>query len=196
MPRLSCIIPVVGDVRPLESTLVSVLANRPDDCEILVVLNRPYDDPYDLKSEVRFLEANARTGYIGCANLGIRASAAPVVHLLGAGLEVTEGWADAALDRLRDPTVAAVAPIVRHSNGGRQSLTAGVAYLRGGRRTACLQLLNCTVPGDPLGPSAAAAFFRKSALLGLGGLPEELGDELADVDFAPNAECGRLAHCG
>ncbi len=180
MPRFSCIIPVVGDVRHLEATLVSVLANRPDDCELLVVLSTPYDDPYDLASEVRFLEAAPATGYVGCANLGVRASAASIVHLLAAGLEVSEGWSDAALEHFRDPTVAAVAPVVRAASGEQRVLNAGAVYTCGGRRKVCEQL-----PGDAVvGPAAAAAFYRKSALIGLGGLSEELGGELADVDVA------------
>jgi hypothetical protein len=46
VPRLSIIIPVLGSSTRLESTLVSVLENRPPDCEILVLLGAPYDDPF------------------------------------------------------------------------------------------------------------------------------------------------------
>ena len=56
MPRLSCVIPAVGTTQDLETTLVSVLEKRPDDCEIIVVLNESYADPYGLKDEVRFVE--------------------------------------------------------------------------------------------------------------------------------------------
>ena len=51
MSRLSIVIPVLGSLDGLEDTLVSVLENRPADCQIVVVLNQPYDDPYDLKDE-------------------------------------------------------------------------------------------------------------------------------------------------
>ena len=63
MPRLSIVIPVLGNVEGLEDTLVSVLENRPVDCQIVVVLNRPYDDPYDLKDEVCFVEAPPGAGF-------------------------------------------------------------------------------------------------------------------------------------
>jgi len=57
VPRLSIVIPVLGDPRKLDDTLVSVLENRPAHCEILVVHNEPYDDPYQLSNEVCFIEA-------------------------------------------------------------------------------------------------------------------------------------------
>ncbi len=76
MPRLSIVIPVVGDPRHLDDTLVSVLQNRPDDCEILVVHNRPYDDPYELSDEVRFVEARRGSRLVDCLNVGIAASRA------------------------------------------------------------------------------------------------------------------------
>ena len=56
MPRLSIVIPVLGNLDRLEDTLVSVLANRPADCQVVVVLDQPYADPYDLKDEVQFIE--------------------------------------------------------------------------------------------------------------------------------------------
>ena len=59
MPRLSIVIPVLGDPQQLDDTLLSVLENRPARCEIVVVHNRPYHDPYHLCEEVRFIQAEA-----------------------------------------------------------------------------------------------------------------------------------------
>jgi hypothetical protein len=183
--RLSCIIPVVGSTQGLETTLVSVLEKRPADCEILVVLNTPYADPYGLKGEIRFLEARG-VGLVACATIGIQASGGEIVHLLTAGFEVTDGWADAALRHFRDPTVAAVAPLVRDAADPRRVRSTGIEYHRGGRRA-----VRATIPNSPHGKSAVlgatveAAFYRKSALESLGdGLPSGVGDELADVDLA------------
>ena len=133
MPRLSCVIPVVGHAHGLETTLVSVLEHFPDDCEIIVVHSAKYDDPYDLKSELRFIEAPAKTGYVGCANLGIQASRSPIVHLLAAGLEATGGWAEAAMARFADPKVAAVAPVVCNQFDSDEILAAGICYRAGGQ---------------------------------------------------------------
>ena len=57
MQRLSIIVPLMGDLKRFEDTLVSVLENQPEQSEVVVVLNGPYDDPYDLRSEVKFVEA-------------------------------------------------------------------------------------------------------------------------------------------
>ena len=74
MPRLSIVIPSVADCNLLEDSLVSVLENRPADCEILVVHNRPYDDPYALAGEVRFLRANSTAGLAECLDIGAAAA--------------------------------------------------------------------------------------------------------------------------
>jgi hypothetical protein len=200
VPRLSCIIPVVGHAHGLETTLVSVLEHFPDDCEIVVVHSAPYDDPYDLKSELRFIEAPARTGYVGCANLGLQASRAPIVHLLAAGLEATGGWAEAALDRFADPQVAAVAPIVRNQFDSDEILAAGISYHRGGRAEIRTALppdshLPDALPTDSLQtdcpaaeantfPIARAAFYRRQALNQFGGgFPTSVGNELAAAEL-------------
>ena len=94
MPRLAIVISAVGNVQSLEGTLVSVLENRPADCEIVVALNRPYADPYELKGEVRFVTARGAT--VAGINQALAATRAPFVHLLASGCQVTEGWTDEA----------------------------------------------------------------------------------------------------
>ena len=194
MARLAIIIPHTGDVSALEDTLASVLANRPDDCEILVVLSQPYEDPYDVKGEVRFISGQPEDGPVGAMNLGIRQTKAPVIHLLHCGVEVEEGWAEAALVRLRDPRVAAVVPVVLDADNPDRVLAAGVAYHIGGSVVP----LAAGKAVDSLGarcrrvlaPHLAAAFYRKSALESLGGFDPAVG-ELAWVDAGL-----ALEHCG
>jgi hypothetical protein len=190
VPRLSCVIPVVGSGKAhqtaaLETTLVSVLENRPAGCEIIVVHNRPYADPYALADEVRFVE-HPGAGLAACATLGIQLSEAPIVHVLAAGLEVEEGWTEAALRHFSNPEVAAVAPVIRDANNPMQVIAAGVAYHCGGSRLICTAAPDADAPRlKPLGPTIDAGFYRKSALKTLGdGLPTNLGDQLADVDLA------------
>ncbi len=185
MPRLSCVIPVVGSTCGLESTLISVLEKRPDGCEVLVVLNTPYDDPYHLKDEIRFVESPG-SNWVSCATLGIRVSRAPIVHLLSAGCEVAGGWADWALRHFVQPDIAAVAPVLLNSADERQVLAAGVRYRAGGRRTVSTALPAALGESiEILGPTLDAAFFRKSALELLSdGLPTMLGAVAADVDLA------------
>jgi len=59
VPRLSIVIPCLGGAAEFDATLVSVLQHRPADCEVLVIHNEPYDDPYALGHEVRFVECRS-----------------------------------------------------------------------------------------------------------------------------------------
>ncbi len=194
MPRLSCVIPVVGSTQDLETTLVSVLEKRPANCEIIVVLGRPYDDPYGLADEVRFVEAIG-SGLLACVNLGIRASRGEIVHVLAAGIEASDDWTEAALRHFDDPEVAAVAPVIRRTARPEQVLAAGVAYDRGGRRKVCKAFARQSAPtgrarqhhdiSSAIGPTIDAGFYRKTDLAALGGgFSPKVGDELADVDLA------------
>jgi hypothetical protein len=78
------VIPCQGGAAEFDGTLVSVLQNRPADCEIVVVHRDPYDDPYGLGSEVRFIRSDGHQ-LVGLANLGIEQARGEVVHLLGCG---------------------------------------------------------------------------------------------------------------
>ena len=84
-PRLSIVVPAPSDTAALEETLVSVLENRPDDCEIVVGLGCEYDDPWNIREEVRFVQAPPGTSLVACINLGVAASTGRVVHVLAAG---------------------------------------------------------------------------------------------------------------
>ena len=183
----ACIIPVVGTTDGLENTLVSVLERRPDHCEVIVVLNTPYDDPFDLQSELQFIHAPAKTGLVECINLGIAAATAPIVHLLTSGFEAGDGWLETATAHFADPRVAAVTPLIYHAAEGDRLLAAGVGYVRGGRRVVCQAAPNPSVdtPRQSIGPAIVAASYRKAALAAVGGgVPMAVGDRLADVDLA------------
>ncbi len=186
MPRLACIIPALGNTESLETTLVSVLERRPDDCEVLVVLNAPYADPYNLQGEVQFLQAGANADLISCLNLGIAETKAPIVHLLASGCQVDDAWIEQALPHFDDPRVAAVTPAIYDANNHQQLLAAGVGYRRGGRKTICRTLPQADEESSlhSVGPLLQAAFYRKAALNAIGGLPAGLGEQLADVDLA------------
>ena len=112
VPRLSIVIPALGHNDLLESGLVSVLEHRPADSEVLVVLNGPYEDPYNLAEEIRFVQAPAQAELLECLNLGYRSSTGGAIHFLGCGFEVAVGWADGPLARLSDANVGAVVPIL------------------------------------------------------------------------------------
>ena len=188
MPRLTIVIPAVESIQSLESTLVSVLENRPNDCEVIVVLNQPYDDPYALEGEVRFLQAEPGAGRVACASLGAKASRAPFVHLLASGCEVSEGWTAAAVAHFADASVGAVAPVVFCKQDRQNVLSVGVRYGAGGTRRlakARIQDLEKRRGARVLGPAYHAGFYRKSLVdQSELGLSDDVGDRLADVDHA------------
>lgn len=187
MAQLSIILPVPGNPAQMEDTLVSVLANRPAECEILVVLNQAYDDPYDLAGEVSFHRAVGRR-WTGMVNLALAASQAPIVHVLRCGTVVQEGWADAALARFDDPSVGAVVPLVLRAEEPDRIASAGWRFGAGGALrplcaggsvdTACLSA--CTVDACDL----ASTFFRRTALETIGGVHLDVSDRLAGADTA------------
>lgn len=186
MPRLAVVISAVGTIESLEGTMVSVLENRPADCEILVALNQPYQDPYALQGEVRFIKHDVAATPVERIQRALAGTRAPFVHLLSSGCEVTEGWCDAALARFGDRQVASVAPLVTHQNDSRTVFAAGIGYRASGQRTLIGhgQPLSAGASSLMIGPAGFAAFYRKAAIDFVGGLSTQLGMQHADVDLA------------
>ncbi|HBO43803.1 MAG TPA: hypothetical protein DD670_07705, partial [Planctomycetaceae bacterium] len=187
MARLSIVIPHADSVGRLESTLVSVLENRPDDCQILVVQSERYDDPYGLKDEVTFIYVPIGTDAVRCLNVGVDMAAAPVVHTLLPGLEVTPGWADAALRWFDDPAVASVAPLLLEGDTDRV-VSAGLRYRAGGAVESAGQGLSVTEafsrPPTIVGPDPRAAFYRHSLVRHVDRFCIGFDERMAGADLA------------
>ncbi len=179
-------IPVANGVELLEDTLVSVLENRPVACEVIVVHPSCYDDPYDLGGEVQFVEATRRGSCVQLANLGIAAARGDVVHLLACGTLVEQGWTEPALIHFDEPDVSCVTPLVIDSSDPSRIAAVGVGYGRGGRRVLIGRRRRWNDRYRPsrnlVGPTLAAAFYRRAALAHLEGLPQAVGDVFADLD--------------
>lgn len=199
MPRLSCILPVMDRVAEMEPTLISLLENRPSDCEILLVLTVPYNDPYELGSEVRFLQAPPRSDTLSAINLALGHVESPFIHLLSVGMAVTPNWADRALAQFADPQIAAVAPVIRNVTDTNTVLSGGWEYDRLGgpwqigaaelndsasSAGTILSLRSPSAARSIIGPLYQAAFYRTMALELLGGrLPTACGTTWSDVDL-------------
>jgi GT2 family glycosyltransferase len=183
---LSIVVAAMSRIDLLERTLVSVLAHRPDAAEVIVVLDKQYDDPYQLDGEVRFVSAGKRSSLPRCLNVGIEAAEADIVHTLACGAEVEEGWTAKAMRRFADPKVAAVAPAV-HAKDGRM-ISAGLSYQRSGSHVP----VHADSGYDELrAPSFHGGFYRKSAIEQLGEPMAECIGAFADVDLGL-----RLHHVG
>jgi hypothetical protein len=185
---LSIVIPIVGDAQGLDDTLVSVLENRPAHCDVIVVHNQPYHDPYNLSDEVRFVEVDRGANLAECWNQGFALARSPVVHVLACGVEATPGWTDAAMPHFADPAVAAVAAVVVDRDDRQKIISAGQNYRIEGAvwELAQGQRLNDTNVASQkiIGPNPSAAFYRASAVQSVGGFSPSLGDSVASIDLA------------
>ncbi len=112
IPSLSVVIPIGRDLPAFENTLVSVLENRPSDCEVLVAHDGGYEDPFDLCDEVRFVTGKSAS-YAGLLSASFEAANGQIVHVLSDGLRATAGWTDDAVERFENPDTGAVTPVIR-----------------------------------------------------------------------------------
>ncbi len=197
-PRLSIVVPAPSDTAALEETLVSVLENRPDACEIVVALGCEYGDPWNIREEVRFVQAPIGSSMVACANVGIASSQGEVIHILAAGWRATEGWAEGPLGRFDHDETAAVVPLTMAAEDHDRVVAAGIRYGRGGRRMPVLiskrQATASAVAtaARPHGPALEAGFWRADFLRQAGpGFSTFCGDSCADADMAVAAVRGR-----
>jgi hypothetical protein len=189
------VIPCLGDAAEFDGTLVSVLQNRPANCEIVVAHRQPYDDPYGLADEVNFLHCEGES-LVELLNEALTEASGEVLNILGCGLEATENWTAAPLAHFTDPDVASVSPLVFDRD--QNLLAAGVYCSLGG---ACRIAANPRVvePGSGrlrakiLGPTLTAGFYRRDCIAALGGFDPTMTDQLADVATALSLEAlGKL----
>ncbi|MEZ6134509.1 MAG: glycosyltransferase family 2 protein [Pirellulaceae bacterium] len=185
MPQLSIIIPHQHDDLRLESTILSVLENRPADSEVIVVHDGSYSDPYQLSDELLYVEIGRSRGVLAQLNAGVMAACAPVVCTLLDGVYVSQGWADASLDALKSDEQISVVAVTANSSEDRKS-----TYGIDGRALASLNFLqrgrvDLTRPSRTcLGPELTCGFYRTKVIRAIGGWNEKLALAVADIDMA------------
>jgi GT2 family glycosyltransferase len=188
---LSIIIPTHQRTDLLRACLHAVTRRAPAQTQIIVV-----DDasPGATASAVatsfgvRTIRLERQRGFAVAANTGIRASSGDIVEMLNDDTEVQPGWADAVLPWFADPAIGSVAPLVLAwpdgtivDSAGDRYYLGGIANKRGhGEAVMPRHLQPCQV----FGVSAAAGFFRRTALERVGLFAEEFGSYFEDVDLA------------
>ncbi len=181
MTRLTILIPCVGDPVAFEDTLASVLQNRPGNSRVVVALDGPYDDPYELSGEVDFLEYPGRSDVVALVNATLPDVRSEFVHVLHCGIEVHEGWCDAALECFDEPDVATVAPLWKES-GAHTRYVFGETWTPGGRtRRVTRRRPRLRARDTILTPTLAAGFFRREWLEATEGWIEDVPTPLAAV---------------
>lgn len=179
MPGLSIIVPAGDDVTRFEDTLAAVLRNRPRACEVIVPHAGHYADPYELASEVWFIELAADASREACLAHAIEKAAGDVVHVLAPGCEFDDGWYQAAMALFVDASIGCVSPLVQRAGSDDRSGVIGVNYGLGGR----LEVAG-SAKRKILGPTYRAGFYRRTALKQIGGWPTTLPHHLGDIDVA------------
>lgn len=187
MIRLSIVVPACRNQQTLDQTLLSLLENRPADSQVIVACTERYEDPHGLDDEVQFVRTAAGDGWPALANRGLAASQGDIVHLLEPGAVVEEGWTEPAMEVLQyEQEVSTVSPLV--FDAADTSSTSPVAGVRLDDRGQRIEL-GCTDGVIPirnfqvLGPSRRAGFYRRSALLAIGGWDPLMGELYADIDL-------------
>ena len=187
MTSLTIIIPLLKETETelFETTLVSILENRPEEDDILVVNAAGYDNCYDLKREegVLFCCADPQTTLIEAMNIGVRNAATPYICPLLCGCAVEEGWAEPALRHFEDSETAVVIPKLRKTTpAGREIVSFGYALSRDGVLTS---LSSDRVPAGGLSaPGIGGTFFRRQPIIDLGLFQPALGNfAIADMAF-------------
>lgn len=176
--------------------LASVIRHAPPGTEFLVVDDGSPDGCITRTVQgfpgVGVLRLPRQSGFCRAANAGIAATSGNVVEVLNDDTVVSPGWADAALARFADPNIAAVTPLVLMGPPGTHSPeridSAGDVYWIGGvaRKRWRGEVLSerHLVAGRVFGASGSGSFYRRTALLAVGGFPEEFVAYFDDVDLS------------
>jgi GT2 family glycosyltransferase len=191
-PDLSIVIPSHDRVDLLNACLASVARYAPPQTDIVVVDDGSAGGRVRAVAEsyprVGVVSLARRQGFCVAANAGVSAARGEVVELLNDDTIVTAGWVTGPLERFRNPSVAAVAPLVLAWPDGSQVDSAGdryylpgVAGKRGHGETLGVGHLQ---PGRVFGASACSAFYRREAFWRVGGFPESFGAYFEDVDLS------------
>jgi GT2 family glycosyltransferase len=198
LPNLAIIIPSHNRPDLLGRCLSTIVRHAPPGAEVLVVDDAsPQGRASAVASRflgVRTIRLRRQRGFCAAVNAGIQATNGSIVELLNDDTEVTAGWAEPALARFQDQTVAAVAPLVLCKDGavgtgprliidsaGDRYYLGGIAGKRGHRQPLAASPLQ---PRRVFGASASSGFFRRDYLLQVGGFPEFFGAYFEDVDLA------------
>jgi GT2 family glycosyltransferase len=193
----SIVIPSHSQPDLLRRCLVAVQNYAPLGTEIVVVddgsAKGAISAVADEFSSVTTIRNETALGFCRAANRGITASRGEIVELLNDDAEPTAGWAECALERFRNPNVGGVTPLVLQDKPDRSLAiidTAGDDYDQGGfaRKRGHGERYDCegpfSKPAQVAAISAAAGFYRRSALQKVGAFPELFGAYFDDVDLS------------
>lgn len=172
---LSIVIPAHGQQSNIDDTLLSVLENRPENCEVLLAHPHGYEDPYDLADEIRLLPVPFRD-LVSLLNAGISDADGQVIHTVIPGMVVSDGWCESALERFEeDDEIGAIAPEIID---GKSQRVRGVTYHVGSGRSLVGKRAQTV-----LGPTLASGFYLRRAMQFMHGFDARF-EAWADVELS------------
>jgi hypothetical protein len=181
VPRLSIIIPHLGNDQSLENTILSVLENRPASCEIIVVHGGSYRDPYELGDELMLLEELGSTP-VKLLNSALVAACAPVVCVLTPGVQLrNECWAESAVTAVAGGLPLAAIGVAVNQQTTHYGISTLIAKDSAALQNGQLDQLKKT---NPLAPSLICGFYDRKTLLAVDGWATQLRFDNADVELA------------
>lgn len=192
MPDLSILIPSYSRADLLAGCLRSILDHADGaDLQIIVVDDASNEHAVFMTARsfpaVEVIRLAERTGFCAAINAGLSRAQADIVQVLNDDTEVTPGWFHAPLNRFQDsPELGSLAPLVlQWSNPGKIDSAGdgydpgGYAYSRGkGELLSERWLTGCEV----FSAAGSAAFFRREALVKVGGFPEDFIAYFDDIE--------------
>ncbi len=179
MPRLSVIVPYIGNELALERTILAVLQHRSPSIEVVVVHPGNYSDPYDLgDDEIVLVSGPTTTGQTELVNIGLHSATAPLVQVILPGTIVEEAWYDEPLELLRNRSVAAVAAPIHLAQADEIAVGVRNSSLPKSQ-IACQNHRDYNVS-----PLINGGVFRADLLDSLGGLLEQVSIGSAELDIA------------
>jgi hypothetical protein len=188
--KVSIVVPTYNGQDLLADCIPSLLSQRyGDPFEITVVDDGSSEDIVaflaDRFPEVRAIRCDSNRGFAAAVNEGLRSSEAEFVALVNNDTRLDSDWLARAVEPFAEQSVASVATRVV-SMDDRRVDTAGDLYtVVGGALKNLHGRPESDVPAQPIevfSASAAAAIYRRSCLLEIGGWDEDLEAYYDDVD--------------
>lgn len=192
MPELSIIIPCRNRVDLLRKCLESIHRHAEDLPWQMIVVDdaSPNASVSSLAGDfpsVEIIRLEKASGFCTAINAGLRMAQAPIVQVLNDDTEVQQDWWKAPLQRFREcEQLGSIAPLVLNwkypaiiDSAGDGYDPGGYAYSHGkGKRISSDWLVSREV----FSASGSAAFFRKNALIEVGGFPEDFTAYFDDIE--------------
>jgi len=192
-PAVSVVIPNWNGRRWLEGCLASVAEQTLAPDEVVVVDNGSTDGSLEYlrcdHPRVRVVELAYNSGFARAANLGLDAASGELVALLNNDVRLSPTWLETIVGAFwREPRVACVACKILELGDPSIVYDAGDILRRDGvceqRGRFCADDGRWDQPGEVFGACAAAAVYRREAVLQTGGFDERYFAYLEDVELA------------